>query len=229
MQKGFSPVLVLIGITVILVIAAGAYYLNDLFAPMLKLQSSLVNSSGSKPTNTPQLTSVPASSPEETVYTEASRSANWKTYTNNAFYFKYPERFIVVENSPGIISVRRKSIYTDEYYQIFQISNKETINLNSYKECRDIQSTSELDEIEFPCYIQTENSPKFDYPKRITKLGGNITIDIRTRYSGTGRSERLIKTIEGPKVEVNIGYGEGFDEEIEKLIYQILSTFKFTN
>lgn len=154
-------------------------------------------------------------------------TTNWKTYINQefGFEFRYPDTILVKEIGKDI-SVRKKAEDADNSYQIFIISKTQREDLSSFKECR-INTDGSIN-APFPCYIQTENSSSYEYPQRIENLGNYKTMDIRTRYMGTGRSERIVKTIEGPKIEISISYGEGFDEELEKIIHQILSTFKFT-
>lgn len=80
MQKGQTPILIIVGILVVVVIAGGAYYLGRTTNP--------------KPSPTPVVTSqspqpTPNASPTPT---DAGETANWITYTNiKANYsFKYP-------------------------------------------------------------------------------------------------------------------------------------------
>lgn len=70
MQKGFTPVLVLIGVLVIIAVAGGAYYVG-------KSQISAVSS--------PSLQPVPLQNP-------TGGTTDWKTYqdTKTGFSFKYP-------------------------------------------------------------------------------------------------------------------------------------------
>lgn len=79
MQKGFAGIIILI-IALILAGLAGAYYFGKIQNPKTQVM---------------QPTIAPSSSSNETVYTEASRSANWKTYTNPKYSFslKYPEEW----------------------------------------------------------------------------------------------------------------------------------------
>ncbi|MBI2020732.1 hypothetical protein HYS94_04985 [Candidatus Daviesbacteria bacterium] len=76
MQKGFAPLLIIVGILVVGLIAGGAYYLGSVGAP--KPQTPVVN-------QTPQPT--------------ADETANWKTYTNEnlEFTIKYPSDWTVHE------------------------------------------------------------------------------------------------------------------------------------
>ncbi len=76
-EKGFTPLLILVGILIVSIIAGGAYYLGKQTNPKLQPQNPVVIS------KTPQHTIVVSPTTDETV--------NWKTYTNNkyAVTFKY--------------------------------------------------------------------------------------------------------------------------------------------
>lgn len=76
-QKDLSPILIIVLITLI---ALGGYAVWQ-------------NQTKSTPQSTIQPSPTPA---EETVYTEATESANWKTYTSEdkSFSFKYPPEWI---------------------------------------------------------------------------------------------------------------------------------------
>jgi len=76
-QKGFAPVLFLVGILVIIGVAAGVYFFGKSQVPKSQLPNPVVTSP------TPQATL------DETV--------NWKTYTNTkyGFSFKYPATWVL--------------------------------------------------------------------------------------------------------------------------------------
>ncbi len=89
MQKGQTPVLILVGILIIIVVAGGAYFLGK--------------SANSKPSSTPVVTSqspqpalIPQSTPDASpAPTGAGETTNWKIYTNSeyGFSFKYPSNW----------------------------------------------------------------------------------------------------------------------------------------
>lgn len=84
MQKGFAPILILVGILIIMVVAGGAFYFGRQTTPKPQTQNPVV-------TSTPQ----PSPSPDET--------SNWKTYTNtkNGYSFKYPSDWSISGIGPG--------------------------------------------------------------------------------------------------------------------------------
>lgn len=94
-QKGQAIILVLVGVVVLVAIAAGAYYFGKSQVPKAQPQTqqpTVVSSSS------PDASPVPNGT-GETVYTEQSRSANWKTFNSNlGFSFKYPQSFWITSS-----------------------------------------------------------------------------------------------------------------------------------
>ncbi len=96
-QKGFSAILILIGILVMVVSVGGAYYLGRSNTPKPS-PNPVITSEFPKPSLTPVVTSetpiptsVPSPSPDET--------ANWSVYKSSIFGFqlKYPPNWLVHE------------------------------------------------------------------------------------------------------------------------------------
>lgn len=85
MQRGFVPIIILVSLLIIAGIAGGAYYLGKQASPKPS-PAPVVTSPASRGEQTPQSTSSPT--PGETVYTEAARSANWKTFKDEKFNFQ---------------------------------------------------------------------------------------------------------------------------------------------
>lgn len=87
MQKGFAPILIILGIVLLLGVAGGAYYFGQV---SVKVPTS--------PSQTPVPTSQTSISPTQPVVkttvsptpTVVDETANWKTYTGNKYSFKYP-------------------------------------------------------------------------------------------------------------------------------------------
>ncbi|MBI2007120.1 MAG: hypothetical protein HYS83_00210 [Candidatus Blackburnbacteria bacterium] len=88
MQRGFSPITVLIGVIVIMLLAGGLFYVNRLSGS--KSQSSEVTSQ----TQTPQVTTNGSftSSPSTEQVNNINEISNWKTFTHYLLNFsvKYP-------------------------------------------------------------------------------------------------------------------------------------------
>ena len=85
-EKGFAPIIILVGILVIVAVVGGVYYLGvhrsyaPVSTPNPEVTSTLQPSSVSQTTPTPDVTSTP------------NPTANWQTYTDtqNGFSIKYP-------------------------------------------------------------------------------------------------------------------------------------------
>lgn len=91
MQKGQALILVLAAILIITTVAGGAYFVGKLTNKPLQSQNPVITF------QTPQPIPSPSVTPDETVYTESDRSANWKTYEDLdlGFSLKYPSDFFV--------------------------------------------------------------------------------------------------------------------------------------
>lgn len=114
MQKGFAPILVLIGIIVIIAIAGGAYFLGKLpIKPADKgskactqeakicPDGSSVGRSGPNCEFSPCPSATPKPIDVSLAPAGAGETANWKTYTDteNRFTLKYPLEWSVEENT----------------------------------------------------------------------------------------------------------------------------------
>lgn len=86
MQKGFSAILILVGLAAVIVVAGGLFYVGRLTAPKDQLQSS-VSVIQSSPSSTITPTYQPSQTPVLT-----DETVSWKTYTSTkaGYYFKYP-------------------------------------------------------------------------------------------------------------------------------------------
>ena len=81
-QKGFAPILIVL---LVAVLAVGGYFVYTNYS----------NNQTAAPTG--QTTQTPPPTPDETVYTEASESANWKIYQGKSYTFKYPANVNKIE------------------------------------------------------------------------------------------------------------------------------------
>lgn len=114
-EGGQSQVLILAGVVLVLALVGGIFYLGRISAP--------------KPQNVATSSPQPSPAPDETVYTESDRSANWKTYMNSylqPFSFKY------------LSSWRLTTAFPTEAHMSIIIENKSLPEneINPYKEGR---------------------------------------------------------------------------------------------
>jgi len=100
MQKGFAPILILVGVLVL--IAGGVYYLGIKKAPVQQVQNPMVTFQTAQATPTP-------STSDQTV--------NWKTYTNNEnnYSFKYPQTWQLEQEGTTIRIFDPKSKYSESF------------------------------------------------------------------------------------------------------------------
>lgn len=93
-QKGFTTILILVGILVIGVVAGGAYYLGKQVSPKPS-PASIVTSQ-----------STPSSVPSDEI-------ANWKTYTDNKYGFsiKYPDTWKYLETPTEIYKTNNPQVW----------------------------------------------------------------------------------------------------------------------
>lgn len=104
MQKGFAPILVLVGILVLGLVAGGSYYFGKFQVPKPQPQTP-------QPTTTPDISPVP-NGMGETVYTEGTRSANWKTVqTIIDLELKYPSDWYLEESGSSQFPIVRIQNY----------------------------------------------------------------------------------------------------------------------
>lgn len=101
-QNGFAPVLILVGILTIAAVVGGAYY----FGYDHGWEKSVITSPSPSDANP-----VPNSTGANREPTGSTETANWKIYTNNGIYFKYPTDWsiapytsdtLITSNSPKI-------------------------------------------------------------------------------------------------------------------------------
>lgn len=84
-EGGQTGILILVGIVILIAVSGGIFYLGRITTPKPPASTQR----GEQPQNISTPSPQPSPIPDETVYTEASRSANWKTYKNNRFNFSF--------------------------------------------------------------------------------------------------------------------------------------------
>jgi len=212
MRKGFAAILIVAIVAAIL--GTGG---------ILAYQKLFQKPSASPSTANRELT-TPTASPsptDETVYTEESRSADWKTYTNTKgkFSFKHPQVYSINEKINPLAS----QDYVESYGTITISPSEKTLNGTIAITSAKTNKTLTQDNI-------LGNGPNLSYLKDFlkNKLIKNIVIggipgvmvkDIPVGPGDSNASDTIV--IKGNIVYQIIVWGNNKDFD------QILSTFKF--
>lgn len=211
MQKGFAPILILVGILVLIGVVGGAYYLiknqtnktvsqNDLNSP--SLVDTWRNEKSPQPSN-------------------LDETANWKTYTNNVIRFTYPQAWEVYsKEKENFVAILDKDSNDVRFFLADNLPFKPSKQM-TFEERAEAHknywaySTSELGDA----------SPK-QMSKTKIAVDGNDGIKYVFRLENTGSKFRQAVWVylpyDGEKF-ISIR-SVGVDEEV---INQILSTIKF--
>lgn len=88
MQKGFAPILILVGILVLTAVAGGAYYFGKSQVPKSQTQNQVIISK-----------TIPSVAPTSTP-TISDETANWKTDAKFGYEIKYPQNSVITNFSP---------------------------------------------------------------------------------------------------------------------------------
>lgn len=214
MQKGFAPILILIGVLIMVAVAGGAYYLRGPLYQLVDCPNGIYESGqcrrwvGKIPKlPTPQPSLLVSSVPDETVYTERTRSANWKTYIGSKFSIRYPSNLVITPS--GLIEVIESVQFGDQ--------DNEEINY-----IRVIVSSG--GEIAFKNKKETYLTYGIYNPKQEELSVGGLNA---WQYSGTDADGRNLR-------QYILFYKDDLQFEIDNfginknIFNQILSTFKFT-
>lgn len=201
MKKGFAPIIILLGITIIAVLVGGVLVYTNYSNNQSKLN--------------PQPT--PTSTSDET--------ANWKTYTNKkyGFSFKYPSNWVENEGKieeklgvNGVNALTQKGIAVEVYENSGKLSALEFLDTIFYKDYNE-EGLKGLKEIYMKQY--QENS----YLEPIAIDGKSATyIEQLTIPSGSKGSGVWVA------VKNNGFFLRGYPTEgTDEIFKQILSTVKF--
>ena len=153
---------------------------------------------------------TPTPEPESTfpMYTEPSPdpTANWKTYKNTSsnYEIKYPTEWKVVNQSAGSIGV---VVANSRYIEIGLGEGK--------------SGTIGIEELQLI-------PPSEETNLNTTKVVGNITLRCNGKFTNDTKTWCWIK-VPGQEKYLNIQVFKTNDENINLILDQILSTFKFTN
>lgn len=230
-EKGFAPILILIGVMVLVGIAYGVYYLGQANVKQAPAPQSVV----SNPTTFPSPTqSVVARQPQLSVV--ANEITNWKTYqeVNAGFSFKYPANAQVSTGTAASMlsfkednSINVKPPYEVPYDQWYtmdlvvrdnsQGADAKTI-IDKYIE--DIKKTCSPPACGTPIMIQSTLKPY-----------QNGVIDGYIFHIGAETDSAMVVQVKGNKTYIFRMSGDqgNVTDSGLKIFDQILSTFKFTN
>lgn len=125
LRRGYLSPPVIIVLAIICLFVALSLFLNAQLSRNINKQSNSSQSVLSSPSISPQQDS------DETVYTEDSRSVNWKTYTNTVdkFSFKYPPQFTLDEQLSTYYLEGQKTSY---YLLVFKLTENGKTGYSSY-------------------------------------------------------------------------------------------------
>ena len=226
MQKGFIPVLILIGILVLVGIAGGAYYLGSSGKPQQTV---------SHPQPTPQPTSVSQPSPTDAspAPNGAGETTNWKTYKedNYKFLVRYPETWIITSYDYKKFPVAS----SDQQQLIVSFANKisEGITLGD-KERIEINIAYVKPKVSFNEFLdQRKNEAEASVPKPVEIIDSETVVsEISARQIIYKYKDLTTTFVYIPKdgsvyLISNAVINEGKVAEANKLFNQILSTFRF--
>lgn len=241
-QKGFAPILFLVGILVLVAVAGGAYYFGKLpIKPInnpkactqeakLCPDGSFVERVGPNcefapcPSATPKLT-------DETTNTD-SIGSNWKTFSSKFGYtFKYPDNITVTIMSTSsdlpslkeVINIHSTDDSTSSSFSGFNdwiyISSNMGIGINDLSTGKEWCNKLEQ---QAPVKFECDNWDKLS----LTEINGYKVF----QRSG-GRDSSLVRVIYLPYgdyvYEINLDDGDPEKLQYQQLNDQILSTFKF--
>ncbi len=211
MQKGFTPILILIGVLLIAGVAGGAFYLGRVSTPKLESQNPVFTSQSSP---TPTALHI-----DETV--------GWKTYTDEVqkFAIKYPSNYIRQDieldgyyNSPIFYS---PSLMYDESGKIVE-GNSMQVFITKYWEFgtgKEVIKT--LDDIEQEIK-SAKSGPKYTLIERVDLNGVAAIKTISDHYQD--RSTRYYLVEDGKEFRIGCTYSLS-DIISSKTCDEILMTF----
>src|SRR5258708_10577734 len=101
-QKGFAPLIIILGLVLVLGLIAGAYYLGKGGTQQTTNTTSVPAYSSQPSTNLPSSNAISQATPT------SDPTSNWKTFTNTVYFYtlKYPQNYLpltvrLLANSDG--------------------------------------------------------------------------------------------------------------------------------
>ena len=228
-QNGFAPILIVILIAAVAGLGGFLIYSQQ---PKTTLPQKQVATS-----------STPQPTPDETVNTEASRSANWKTYTNKEYGYTifYPPNYLLDASLSSYITLSIPKNINDphgEVISIFRVQTEKFSKNGIVKSFRDYLEFLKSECLaDYPgkdyCDEVIKNEP---YTNSVGVKG--FEVYLRHVHESGNPNDKPVYSTKGPiyvfesvnhpamiYLDSSYGYSSPSDE---KLFKQIVDTFKFT-
>ncbi len=199
MQRGFVPVLWVVVCSLLVVLSGGSYYFSKHSAPAAKLQV----------TNSPTVT------PQSTL---ANEVAGWKIYTNKeaGFTFKYPSQYREISYPDGSMSIDNDGLKNFAGVSVRVFPNKDRLRPDEYIDQVDTKDCStDLKNKLVVTDILVNGHPAAKYIGSCEWAMGH---DVGSQVFVGSDKHEIIQLV--------ALFPEAADE---KLLSQIISTFKFTS
>ncbi|MDD2822705.1 MAG: hypothetical protein PHQ59_01355 [Candidatus Daviesbacteria bacterium] len=199
-EKGFAPIIIILGIVLFLGIVGGVYYFSK-------------NSSSAIKNN-------PVNTPTPTATLKVDETTNWKTYTNTEYGYsiKYPENISLEEMGVDVKGKLVKWIWIDKQIQI-------SVTKANSSECKvDCPIISKIESVKID---NTEGKKQSGY---ISQIGGRIPQSFQQviiPHNGSYFNISLYE-LKNDSIKSSERKAGTITEAEIKLFNQILSTFEFT-
>lgn len=200
MQKGLAPILIVI---LIALVVGGYMFIQKQIKPTIVPQSITQPSPSATPTVS-----------DETVCTEASRSANWKTCTSSIYSFKYPSNWQEIKK--GKLSDNRVMEFRgeDSDFMVVARENPKNLSISDWIKNPDEYTKWNIDLTE----ITVDNLKGMQLSTEMIGIESGVKTYITEAYiSKGGFIYRIQYSLPRPLEKTDL-----------KTFNQILSTFKFT-
>lgn len=226
MQKGFAPILILVGFLMLIGAVGGAYYLG-MKASQDSHQQNPVITSDSYPQASASASVAPTPTP-------ADETANWKTYTHatEGYLIKYPPTWSVIDTDSQNPSNTSVTINSNERFSFPDAPNSPegiTYWVN-------IDHTLNPSHKEFKDLVMTDMSPEikniFTYKTNV--INGLTAYRTTTLPSQSGCDFVYFKKIDDSYIEINFCEYSPQKPYVQQdkfyaIFNKMLSTFKFTD
>ncbi len=227
-QRGFSAILILVGVLIMAAVAGGAYYFGRQTVSNPQPQNPVVVSQTPQPTSVSQATPIP--SPDQTT--------NWKTYTNTkyGYSFKYPPERVIKgggrttspTDTPESILLdwppgTQGDNYPDFYVDVITGNNSlsSTYNYDGFMENLNQYKTTSIGE--------TVSPPNQPFNGKFTRKNDTEVVGLKAKvFIEPNFHDTRIVLYKNNYYYIIGGYNTNFTDTQGTHFNQILSTFKFT-